>query len=208
MPRSGFFFSGLIFFSVAGLNVTLGLAPMSHHLPNGRRRGPVPSPSQGRVRGPTGQAAPAPSHPVPPRHRARSAGNSPEPSGPRSARRRTERKPRGTVNSPAPGSRRPRRSPRPRQAPGPRTARTGYTGAPAAGLCAALPALHRDVGTQHGANGNAKPSASDPPAGTAPASSHPAKFTLPPVCPRPIPVSRNSGGHSPNGALTPSRSER
>lgn len=101
-PKS-VFCSGLIFCGRTGCDVCAGArVPLRSQR---RTKGPVttpyarptPSPSQGRVWGPTGQAA----H-IPPRCDARSAGNSPEPSGPPSARRRTERKPRGTVNSTAP----------------------------------------------------------------------------------------------------------
>lgn len=82
-------------FSAAGLDITL--VSTSRCISNARE--PVstlsvcPMPHQARA-GPRGQAA----H-VPPYCHARSAGNSPEPSGPQSVRGRTGREPRGTVNS-------------------------------------------------------------------------------------------------------------
>lgn len=71
-----------------------------------------PAESRGRMRGQRGRAA----H-VPPRHDAHSAGNSPEPSGPPSARAGTGRKPRGTVN---PAARARRAPPRQSSLPGTR----------------------------------------------------------------------------------------
>lgn len=71
-----------------------------------------PAESRGRMRGQRGRAA----H-VPPRHDVHSAGNSPEPSDPPSARAGTGRKPRGTVN---PAARARRASPRQSSLPGAR----------------------------------------------------------------------------------------
>ena len=164
--------------------MTFVLAPASRRLPNGGQRGrcqppyarPTPSPSQGRVWGPTGQAA----H-VPPRRDARSAGNSPEPSGPPSARGRTERKPRGTVNSTAPPTAAPPRSP----APHPRLPRGTYglhlrPARSFAPCCLQAQALHRDVCIRYGANGNPSlPPRVSPPAWRQPAPTATARNSCP-----------------------------
>lgn len=203
------FFSGSISRGTAGLDVTFVPAPASHCAPSKEcptpTRVPPPPLSRGRVRGPRGQAA----H-VPPRHEAHSAGNSPEPGDPPSARGRTERKPRGTVNPRAPLH-------RTLAAPHPRPPRAWTV----SGRCTRTQrrASHRAVCIQRGAN--AEPNRR--PAPTAAARSRTrAAICSGAKCPPATrllagdtsrgwghaPTALASAGHSPNGALTPSRSAR
>lgn len=87
------FVLGFIFCSRIGCNTGAHILSHSQHREPVSTPSVCPMPRQARA-GPRGQAAHVPPH--------RHAGNSPEPSGPRSVRGRTGREPRGTINSSTP----------------------------------------------------------------------------------------------------------
>lgn len=182
-PKSVFVL-GFIFCSRIGCNTGAHIPPHSQHREPVSTPSVCPMPSQGRTKG------------TPHHH----AGNSPEPSGPRSVRGRTGREPRGTVNSSTPSP--PRLRP---LAPHPRLhgAHTPWSAA-----------WYRLCTIQHGAGSNPSPPSQISP----PARPQPAPTTTAPNSPaacalagHPLPaqvVSQQSCRHSPGDASAPSRSAR